>query len=282
MEGDQFMRRYQKWLSVGLLALTPGITLAGPFSNKKGTPATPQVAAPAARRTSGSNQEVAEKIKQALLKARLAGYEIQIDFVNGVATLNGMVSSPDQKLAATKACSSIKGVTRVENRLAVAEPMSRGGVQQAAASQSRAARAQRVRPANFQPGYEGQEPAQMPAEGVLQPEAMSAMPPSGGPPGYGPAAYAPQSGGASHVIYNQPGLPNNAWPSYAQYPNYAAVSYPSQYAASAWPYIGPFYPYPQVPMGWRKATLEWDDGNWNLSFSPRTDRWWWFLDWKNW
>jgi hypothetical protein len=95
-------------------------------------------------------------------------------------------------------------------------------------------------------------------------------------PGYAPGATA------SHAMYNQPNFPETAWPSYAQYPNYAAVTYPTQYAASAWPYIGPFYPYPQVPLGWRKATLEWDDGYWNLSFAPRTDRWWWFLDWRNW
>ena len=95
-----------------------------------------------------------------------------------------------------------------------------------------------------------------------------------------PGSYPGSAGG--HAIYNQPNFPNNAWPTYAQYPNYSAVSYPSQYSASAWPYIGPFYPYPQVPLGWRKATLEWDDGYWNLNFRARTDRWWWFLDPKNW
>ncbi len=63
-----------------------------------------------------------------------------------------------------------------------------------------------------------------------------------------------------------PNLPNYAWPGYAAYPNYAAVTYPKQYAPTAWPYIGPFYPYPQVPMGWRKVTLEWHDGYWNLDF----------------
>ena len=68
--------------------------------------------------------------------------------------------------------------------------------------------------------------------------------------------------------YDQPSMPNYAWPSYASYPNYAAVTYPKQYSPTAWPYIGPFYPYPQVPMGWRKVTLEWDDG-------------WWFLDFKD-
>jgi hypothetical protein len=74
--------------------------------------------------------------------------------------------------------------------------------------------------------------------------------------------------GVAPARYDQPSLPNYAWPSYAAYPNYAAVTYPKQYSPTAWPYIGPFYPYPQVPLGWRKVTLEWDDG-------------WWFLDFKD-
>jgi len=69
--------------------------------------------------------------------------------------------------------------------------------------------------------------------------------------------------------FDQPHLPGYAWPSYAAYPNYAAVSYPRQYSPSAWPYIGPFYPYPQVPLGWRRVTLEWDDGWWWLDFKDR-------------
>ena len=64
-------------------------------------------------------------------------------------------------------------------------------------------------------------------------------------------------------------LPAYAWPSYAAHPNYAGVTYPGQYSASAWPYIGPFYPYPQVPLGWRKVTMEWDDGWWWLDFNNR-------------
>jgi hypothetical protein len=74
--------------------------------------------------------------------------------------------------------------------------------------------------------------------------------------------------GAAPARYDQPCMPNYAWPSYAAYPNYAAVTYPKQYSPTAWPYIGPFYPYPQVPLGWRKVTLEWDSG-------------WWFLDFKD-
>jgi len=68
---------------------------------------------------------------------------------------------------------------------------------------------------------------------------------------------------------NGPNMPNYAWPSYAAYPNYAALQYPTQYSPTAWPYIGPFYPYPQVPLGWRRVSLEWDDGWWFLDFDDR-------------
>ena len=68
---------------------------------------------------------------------------------------------------------------------------------------------------------------------------------------------------------NGPNMPNYAWPSYASYPNYAALQYPTQYSPTAWPYIGPFYPYPQVPLGWRRVSLEWDDGWWWLDFDER-------------
>jgi hypothetical protein len=66
-----------------------------------------------------------------------------------------------------------------------------------------------------------------------------------------------------------PNMPNYAWPSYSAYPNYAALQYPTQYSPTAWPYIGPFYPYPQVPLGWRRVSLEWDDGWWFLDFDDR-------------
>ena len=69
--------------------------------------------------------------------------------------------------------------------------------------------------------------------------------------------------------YDSPNLPNYAWPGYAASPNYAALSYPQQYSPSAFPYIGPFYPYPQVPLGWRKISLEWDDGWWMLDFTDK-------------
>lgn len=71
------------------------------------------------------------------------------------------------------------------------------------------------------------------------------------------------------AMSSNPNLPGYAWPGYAASPNYAALSYPRQYSPSAWPYIGPFYPYPQVPLGWRKVSLEWDDGWWFIDFHDR-------------
>ena len=83
------------------------------------------------------------------------------------------------------------------------------------------------------------------------------------------------AGAVAPTRFDQPNMPNHAWPSYASYPNYAAVTYPRQYSATAWPYIGPFYPYPQVPLGWRKVTLQWDDGWWMLDFKDEPGCCWW-------
>ncbi len=84
----------------------------------------------------------------------------------------------------------------------------------------------------------------------------------------GPAPM-PASYGSAAMPAEVPNLPGYAWPGYASHPNYGAVTYPKQYSPSAWPYIGPFYPYPQVPLGWRKVTLEWDDGWWMLDFNDK-------------
>ena len=74
-------------------------------------------------------------------------------------------------------------------------------------------------------------------------------------------------GGIAPAHFDHPNMPGYAWPSYASYPNYAALTYPRQYSPTAWPFIGPFYPYPQVPLGWRKVSLEWHNGWWMLDFN---------------
>ncbi len=100
--------------------------------------------------------------------------------------------------------------------------------------------------------------------------------PNGQPPAApvvsGPMPGGPLPMGSAPIRYDQPNCPNYAWPTYAPYPNYAALTYPKQYSPTAWPYIGPFYPYPQVPLGWRKVTLEWHDGWWFLDFDDGSSK----------
>jgi hypothetical protein len=123
------------------------------------------------------------------------------------------------------------------------------------------------------PVYAGSQMQVPLAMGQARPANYAAM--AGGPVPDGAAGppvpmYMPGSGvGIAPARYDHPNMPGYAWPSYAAAPNYAAVTYPKQYSPTAWPYIGPFYPYPQVPLGWRKVTLEWDDGWWMLDFKDR-------------
>ena len=107
------------------------------------------------------------------------------------------------------------------------------------------------------------------AYGAVPMQAMGQPMPGCAPGMAGYAGAGVAGAGIAAPRYDQPYLPNYAWPGYAAYPNYAAVTYPQQYSPSAWPYIGPFYPYPQVPLGWRKVSLEWDDGWWFLDFTDR-------------
>lgn len=99
----------------------------------------------------------------------------------------------------------------------------------------------------------------------------AAGPPMGGGGMGGPMPMGGAGAGMPPVPMRSdgPNMPNYAWPSYAASPNYAALQYPTQYSPTAWPYIGPFYPYPQVPLGWRRVSLEWDDGWWWLDFDER-------------
>jgi len=73
-----------------------------------------------------------------------------------------------------------------------------------------------------------------------------------------------------HVIN---GPPSDAWQFHPQQPNSAAVTYPPRYNDIVSPNIGPFYPYQQVPRGWRDARLQWDDGFWHLNFNKEPNAW---------
>ena len=250
-----------------------------------------------------SNQAVAQQIAIAVQQAGLAGYDMEIRYQDGTCTLSGTVADAAQVSAADAAARGVDGVGTVANRLVVGQaaaapartaPLRTAQLPTATGPAARGPRGQLSREEVARRRAIMQQYAAM--SGRIPPQAMRAaapgmMPPGmvrpasrqvaapGCPPGANPAAPAAMSAGA---VYNQANLPDYAWPGYAQHPNYAAVTYPKDYSASAWPYIGPFYPYPQVPLGWREVELEWDDGQWYLDFNDRTDRWYWFLNPENW
>lgn len=214
-----------------------------------------------------SNQQIALSIAKGLKAAGLGKHDIEVRYKNGMASLVGDVDHPMEAIKAQEVAYSNPSVNQVINKLTAggltAEQLMQQMEQQGAMQQG----------GLQQTGYA----PPMPAPAMPMGPQQGAIQQTGLVHGHGPAGMP-----AGQPIYNGPNLPNHAWPTYAPYDNYAAVTYPSQYDASAWPYIGPFYPYPQVPMGWRDAKLTWDDGSWNLKFNSRTDRWWWFLNPHNW
>ncbi len=241
-----------------------------------------------------SETAVAQQIATVLRDSgKMQGYSIGVKFKDGTTWLAGRVTSKEQAATALEIVGNIEGVDQIVNNLtigpaAAAPPASRRkstiateppAVQFAGSQdpqkQVQLANAEQPAPRNkiakTQPvaqrqmqksaGYKQLPPAQLAQNVPAQPM-----------PGYGRPipAYQPGMGGSvARATYDQAHMPNYAWPSYAAYPNYAALSYPKQYSASAWPFIGPFYPYPQVPLGWRRVSLEWDDGWWFLDFDDR-------------
>nr|WP_303652543.1 BON domain-containing protein [Paludisphaera mucosa] len=217
--------------------------------------------------TTNPNQLVADSVAGALRSSRtLAATRIEIEAQAGMVTLSGVAASPELKNEALARVQRVVGVTGVVDRIVVGD--------------------QTVRPAQYVPqqvamgghfghggvvggGAIGGAPIGL-NEGVQG--GMVGGPVAGGfvndgsPLPEGPAGGA--GGGAGAVQ----GQPNYAWPSYAPPGNFSAVGYPTAYPWQAWPNIGPFYPYPEVPLDWRAVTLRWDDGIWWLDFKKNYTR----------
>ena len=245
------------------------------------------------------NQEVAQQIAASLTASGQLGHDkVGVRFCDGTVWLAGQVRDQQQKDRIAKTVLRMPGVTRViadeltlgaadqtstgsklGSSLSVLNPLRKPGDDDSHAqpvgttmSASRGA----VPTAMMQP-----VPAPPPAPGT---RPMPPAPLPGGEPGIvgngvpgGPVPMYPPGimGGPAPMRTDQPSMPATAWPTYAAYPNYAAVTYPKQYSPTAWPYIGPFYPYPQVPLGWRKVSLQWDDGWWMLEFHDKPCCVWW-------
>jgi osmotically-inducible protein OsmY len=207
----------------------------------------------------------------------LRGFGVDVKSSGGIVTLKGRAANESVREQIVGITESVPGVQGINEQIAVitapAPPQAAADGVPAQLASSRMAPVSvdevptMVAP---QPRREATPVTQVAAP-VMQtqaaapvmgsPVAGSPMPAAPVPMNYGTPVGAPR--------YDAPNLPNYAWPGYAAYPNYAALTYPQQYSPTAWPYIGPFYPYPQVPLGWRKVSLEWDDGWWFLDFTDR-------------
>lgn len=228
---------------------------------------------------SASDRAAAQQIAQNMkVSGQLKDYRVGVKYQNGVAWLMGSVTSAEQKSIAERIARESEGVERVVSKLEVAgaaQPKAEQlampeQVQPAAAEFPQAAPPRTLRQAARRTGNMP-VPFARTMQGDVQPANYGEYCPTDGMSGAPMATgHVPGAVGAS-VAYDNPQMPGYAWPSYAAYPNYAALTYPQQYSPSAWPYIGPFYPYPQVPLGWRKVTLEWDDGWWFLDFKDKSD-----------
>ncbi len=211
------------------------------------------------------NQEEANKIAQRLTQ-QYPQYNIEVAYQEGKVRLRGEVASDVDRQEIANFVRRIPKVRSVSETMTVsASPV--------AENSSAILPVQALTPAAPQAA----EPVIYGAQAEVAPVA-SYEPPLGVSANVGstpaPQAYrapsdyfAPQGANTPAPQNGQANLPNYAWPSYASYPNYSQVAYPKNYAADAFPYIGPFYPYPEVPMGWRNVNMQWHDGYWWLDFN---------------
>lgn len=219
---------------------------------------------------SSLNQTTANRVAEVLQTAAIQTRSlIEIKTSDGLVTLTGTAPSASVKAGLIAKAQQVPGVNAVADRIQVDGD-------------------RRIQPAQFQPGPAGgSSPAQVALGGrhggggaIFDNSAFAndvfndAVNPSAGEGvgmfESGPVPEGPA--GAGGIPASTPRYPNYAWPSYAPYPNFSAVGYPLVYPWQAWPNIGPFYPYPEVPLDWRAVTARYHDGLWHVKFRTNYTR----------
>ena len=170
-----------------------------------------------------ANQALADSVARTLKSAGVTqGANLNIVCIDGVVELTGTVTSENQRLDVLKTVQTVSGVGRIRDGLQVVNLMPTGGQVIENMPVMRG-------------GHHG---------GVVVDPAPVAAP------------------GAVGFEVNGPKMPHYAWPTYAPYNNFSRVATPEYYPYQAFPFIGPFYPFPKVPLGWRAVKLQWEDGHW--------------------
>jgi hypothetical protein len=192
------------------------------------------------------NQQIADTIAEHLSQSgHLRGYTVDVLFQDGTAELSGTVADEPQRDEVLRIAQGVPGVERVRDRLTLAS---------AAILQAQAP----LPPPTPEPGPLTAKPGEATPPGVRTTEPLPLI----------------QGMPTSPYDLNPPRMPPYAWPTYAPYNNYARVAYPEAYPYQAWPFIGPPYPFPKIPPGWRRVELRWQDGHWWFSKLATKHDWW--------
>jgi hypothetical protein len=197
---------------------------------------------PAPTYSSVSNQKMADEVAARIRKSGMsAGAKVSVNAQNGVVELSGEVRNQKQAEQIVGQIFLVPGVVKVQTSLVLS---SGTDVRQAQAA----------------------EPAPM----IIAPSPLQ-----GGSVPSGPQEPMPLvAPGQPNYDMTGPRMPPYSWPTYAPYNNASRIAYPQAYPYNAFPFIGPYYPFPKVPLGWRSVKLEWDDGHWYLGrLSTPYDYW---------
>lgn len=238
----------------------------------------PPIAKPAV--VASADQRLADAVVRKLSETPgLNGYQVEIACLNGAVELEGRVKDAQQEIDLLRAVRAVKGVAKVNARLTTTSMIAPA---QAVESLPQAGGAPAVSPAPvpMAPNSFG--------GGTFSPGPDTGMTPGGVGYGGAPITGAPMSGGSfgtdptpigmppSAGLYDSgpPKMPPYAWPTYAPYNNYSRVGYPTDYPMNAFPFIGPYYPFPKVPLGFRAIKLEWEDGSWFYGRTATHRDWW--------
>ena len=190
------------------------------------------------------NQKLADTIAEHLRQSdRLHHFTVNVVFQDGTAELSGTVADQVQHDEILHIVQGVPGVERMIDHVSCTSTTPLTPVQATAAPAETLPAPQNVA-SPYGPNF------------VVEPA---------------PVFQAPMPG---PYDLNPPKMPPYAWPTYAPYNNYSRVAYPQQYPQESWPFIGPLYPFPKVPLGWRSVKLEWQDGHWWLSRYATPHDWW--------
>jgi hypothetical protein len=205
--------------------------------------------------THAVNQQLANDVAARLNQlSQLKGFRVDISVSGSTVDLQGHVATQQQHDLLLSTVRAVPGVARVVDRVVALD------------------RIPLVQTQLLQP-----EPGPLPPQKEDGPPPLlqnPVVPPAAPMPPEPTPIFQPNPQTPSANGYAPPRMPPYAWPTYAPYPNYSRVAYPMNYPYQSFPFIGPVYPYPKVPLGWRNISLTWQDGFWWYGRNSSGHDWW--------